>query len=485
MAATFPAMKKNVMRPLLVFVATSALIACAWWWQRAGEIQVLVRTCRPAPPDLADAPPAMRDQILATDARTQTRFDAGAGLAQLSRIYHANGFFSEAMRCYEGLEKLEPSEPRWFHRHAAILAGYGEIEPALVLWRRVAVLAPAFLPAQLRIGDAELKSNHPAEAAASYNTVLQRDPGNAYALLGLARIDYEAQRWDQARSRLETVVSQTNYALGYDLIVTLYEKTGRPAQAVAIRAAHKASGAFRDPPDPWLDEIMDVCFDANRLALTAGFIARDGDKAKALQLLERAIALAPDSSALRFQTGLLHLAQGNTKDARDYLEQCTRLAPDFPDGWAQLSALQAKSGEKTAALRTLMAGLAQCPRSPGLHLMRAHTLRESGQNGEAIEEFRESIRLRPNEADAYIELANVFIELNQIDPALALLHQSLEAEPGNPMALGILTYHAITTGDESSALRWFGRIRQQPRVPAEQVANLRTAFQEQFGHALP
>lgn len=478
-------MKKNTGRAFLIFVAATIFVAGAWWWHRAGEIQTLVRAHRPVPPDLADAPPAMRDQIIASDARTQTRLGASAGLAQLSRLYHANGFLGEAVRCYEGLEKLDSSEPRWFHRHATILAGFGEIEPALVLWRQTAVLAPDFLPAQLRIGDAELKSNRPTAAAASYHAVLQRDPENSYALLGLARIDYEAQRWDQARSRLETVVSRTNYALGYDLIVTLYEKTGRPEQAVAIRAAHKASGAFRDPPDPWLDEIMDVCFDANRLALTAGFIAGNGDQAQALQLLERAITLAPEDASLRFQLAMLCLAQGNTSAARDQLKRCTRLAPDFPDGWAQLSQLQAQSGEPHAAAATLAAGLAQCPHSPGLHLMRARDLKKSDQPEEAIGEFSESIRLRPNEAAAYIELAYLLIALNRIDEAIPLLQQSLEAEPGNPMALSTLTFHAISTGNESAARRWFENIRRQPRVTLEEVAGLRAAFQEQFGHAPP
>ena len=314
--------------------------------------------------------------------------------------------------------------------------------------------------------------------------MLQRDPDNSYALLGLARLDYEAQHWDKAQERLETVVKQTDYTLGYDLIVTLYERTGQPERALAIRGAQKASGAFRDPPDPWLDEMMDVCFDPYRLALTAGFIARNGEPAKAVQLLERAIELAPDDVSSRFQLGTLSVSQRNFSVAREQLERCIRLAPDFADGWAQLSGLQTQLGENSDAARTLANGLAHCPQSPGLHLMRARDLQKTGLTGEAIGEFRESIRLRPNEAAAYIELANFLIKLGQTDEGVTLLQQSLEAEPGNPMALATLAYHAITTGDESSALRWFAKVRNQPRVPAEQIASLRAAFQEQFGHPL-
>ena len=468
----------------LSIAALAVTTSGAWLWQRASSAREIAAASLPAPPDLGKAPVALRDAMAVAQTQARSAFGARAGLANLSRIYHANGFLNEAVMCYEGLEQIEPSEPRWLHRHATILAGYGEIEPAVTLWHRVVTLTPSFLPAQLRLGDCELKSNHPAEATAAYVGVLQRDPGNSYALLGLARLDYEAQRWDKAQERLKTVVKQTDYTLGYDLIVTLYERTGQPERALAIRGAQKASGAFRDPPDPWLDEMMDVCFDPYRLALTAGFIARNGEPAKAVQLLERAIELAPDDVSSRFQLGTLSVSQRNFSVAREQLERCIRLAPDFADGWAHLSGLQTQLGENSDAARTLANGLAHCPQSPGLHLMRARDLQKAGLTGEAIGEFRESIRLRPNEAAAYIELANFLITLGQTDEGVTLLQQSLEAEPGNPMALATLAYHAITTGDESSALRWFAKVRNQPRVPAEQIASLRTAFQEQFGHPL-
>lgn len=476
---------KTKTRSILFALVALALVASGfWYWRNTGVIQTAVATSLPEIPDLSNAPVALREQVSAAETQAHSRFGAHAGLAQLSRIYHANGFLREAIQCYEGLEQLDPSEPRWLHLHASIIAGYGEVEPALALWKRVVTLAPNFFPAQLRLGDSQLKSNRAADAAATYNTVLQRDPTNSYAQLGLARLDFEAERWPEAQKRLESVVQQTNYVLGYDLIVTLYERTGQPERALAIRGSQKASGNFRDPPDPWLDDLMDVCFDPYRLALTAGFIARNGDPAKGVQLLERAIELAPNDVSSRFQLGTLSVVQKNFTVAREQLERCTRLAPDFADGWAHLSGLQSQLGDNSAALRTLEAGLAKCPQSPGLHLMRAQTLKKAGAVNESIAEYRESIRLRPNEADAYIELANFLIGLDQIDEALRLLQQSLEAEPANPAALSTLTFHAISTGDESNAQRWFSKIRQQPRVPSEQVSKLRAAYQEQFGRAL-
>ncbi len=477
-------MKKKPIFSLLAGTVVVSAALGAWGWLQAGKTQSQVVAALPTSPDVSNSPARLRDELSSADTEARSRLHARAGLVSLSRLYHANGFLNEAVQCYTELEVLDPTEPRWPHLHATILAGFGEIEPAIALWQRVVMRDPKYIPAQLRLGDGQLKSNHPDEAGATYSRVMSEDPSNSYALLGLARLDYEAGRWDKAQQRLETVVQQTNYTLGYDLIVTLYEKSGQTDRARAIRASQKASGAYRDPPDPWLDELMDVCYDPYRLALTAGFIARNGNPGKAAQLLQRAIELAPDDVASRFQLGTLSIEQKNFPVAREQLERCTRLAPEFADGWAQLSGLQTQLGETSAAASTLAAGLAHCPESPGLHLMRAHALKKAGSNSEAIAEFRESIRLRPNEADAYIELANFLINLGRVDEAVRLLEQSLEAEPGNPMAISTLAFHAITTGDESSALRWMARVRNQPRVAREQAEQLRAAYEQQFGHPL-
>lgn len=472
---------KKKWQPVLIACVLLATAAGAWWWQLAGDRLAVVMACLPATPDLTAAPQELRTRTVAAESRARSRATAAKGLAELGRLYHANGFLAEAMRCYAGLEQLAPGEPRWPHLHASILAGYGETEPALKLWRRVVELAPDYLPARLRLGDGLLKTNHPDEAAATYAEVLKRNPADSYALLGLARIDLEARRWDQARERLEKVVAQTNYELGYDLIVSLYERTGQPDRARAIRGSAKASGAYRDPPDPWLDELMDICFDPYRLALTAGIAARFGQPAVAVRLLERAVGLAPDDVSCRFQLGGLAVAQRNFPVAREQFERCTTLAPDFSDGWGQLSALQLQMGESAAAARTLAAGLARCPGSPGLHLMQARNQRDAGRIGEAIGEYQESIRLRPNEPEAYTELGNLYINLGRTPEGVEQMRRALEADPGDPTALGVLTFYSISTGDEAEARRWFARLRLQPRVPPPQTASLAEAYRQAFG----
>lgn len=475
-------MKPKFMRLALACAVLAAAGGGVWWWQ-AGRTQSRVAAFLPALPDLESAPAALREHLVQADARARRHFGAVQGFAELSRAYHANGFLDEAARCYQGLQELEPAEPRWPHLDATIRAGYGEVEPALELWQRVRTLAPDYLPAHLRSGDGFLKANRPQEAAAAYEAALRLERDNPYAVLGLARLDLEAGRWDKARQRLEQVVNKTNYALGYDLIVSLYERMGLTQRATAIRGMAKAFGTYRDAPDPWFDSLIEDCMEPYRLSLAAGTIARTGDPATALRLLERAVMVAPEDVSVRFQLGTLLVEQGRLTEAQEQLERCTTLAPEFADGWAHLSSLLARQGRVTAAERVLAEGLKNCPQSPGLHLMLARNHQQAGRLGEAILSFQTSIRLRPNEADAYIELGNLYIASGRDAEAVREMARALEAEPGNPIALGVLAFGAISTGTEEEARQWLARVRNQPRVQDEQLSRLVTAYQKRFGRA--
>lgn len=472
--------KTRVIVAFVVIVLGAAVTTI--WLQRADAHHQVIAQAVPNVPDLSAASPALRSRI--EDATNQIAQSHGsiAGLAELSRLYHANGFLAEAAQCYQGLEQLQASEPQWPHRHAAILAGYGDIEPALVLWQRAVKLAPTYLPARIRLADAFLKINQTEKAAAAYQEVLRQHPNDPYALLGLARLDWEGGRLDQARERLENVVNQTNFELGYDLIVSVYERLGLIERANAIRGTKKASGAYREITDPWMDALLADCFDPYRLTLAAGLADRNGDSPTAIQLLERAIQLAPQDVAGRFQLGGLYLQRGELKSAVQQFTSCTSIAPDFADAWIYLADAFERLSDATSAYRAILTGLEHCPDSPGLHLARARQLRKGKQTEEAGDEFKISIRLRPNEAAAYVELGSMYIEIERVADGVEQLRKALEAEPEHPGALSILAFHAIASRDETEARLWLIRVKRQPRVSKEQAETLFTDYRQTFGH---
>jgi tetratricopeptide (TPR) repeat protein len=466
-----------------VIAGLAVVAAAVFFWWRAGNQREIVAASIPPQPDLGALPAEMRQRVAASEKRARRGPDRVAALGELSVLYHANGFFTQAGQCYQGLLQVDAANPRWAHRYATILAGYGQLEEALLLWRRAVELAPDFLLVRLKLGDALLKTNRNAEAAMVYDAVLKREPDNPYALLGLARIDMDAKRWQAARNRLEVVVAKTNYTIGYDLLPTVCEYLGDTRRAESIRGQRKDSGAFVDVPDPWIDELFDDCYDTYRLILAGGSADQSGDHRTAMRRLDRAAILKPGDVAIQFKLAAIDVELHDSTGARRHFERCVALAPDFPDGWIELVLLLKKMGDREASERALATGLVHCPRSPGLHLERGRQLSAAGRLTEAVGEFQESIRLRPNEAVAYIDLASAYFGLDRIDEALVELRQSLMVEPQNPMALSTLALHAIRTGDEPGATELLKRIRMQPRIFPEDLETLVRGYRERFGRS--
>lgn len=453
-----------------------------WWWHGYRLGRVIAKSL-PARPDLSGAAAELRLRVREANEHAAHGPDQVAALGELARLYHANGYLPEALLCYQCLELLEPKVPRWKYRHALIVSGFGELGLAVALLHQIIELDPNYLPARLRLGEILLKDNQFKEAIAVYEATQAREPGEPYSLLGLARCDMDRELWSAACQKLEKVVAATNYALGYDLIVPVYEHLGMNDRAAEIRGRMKAWGAFRDMADPWMEELNADCYDAYQLAVAAGALKVRGEKEGERTLLERAVQLAPKNAPLHFQFALFLIDSSEYAKGRRELELCTQLDPTFADGWAYLSGVMSTMGDATGAQRIFTEGLAHCPNSPGLHRMYAKQLQGQGRVDEAIQQFRESIRLRPTEVDAYIELGMALFGANRSEEALKEFNRALEAEPENPMALSTLAFYAISTGDETAARQWMRRVHSQPRVLRDDLDHLTAAFQQAFGHA--
>ncbi|MEZ5276572.1 MAG: tetratricopeptide repeat protein [Opitutaceae bacterium] len=464
------------------FGAVLLLVLSGWWWWRGiAEENGVIAASIPEQPDLAAWPSLFVKRLSTSEERARSGPDRLRGLAELSRLYHANGFYEEAVACYTGLLRVDPGNAVWPHRLAFLLAESGRLEEALALWRMTVAIAPDFPPARIRLGDALLKMNRWAEAAEVYQAALDRDETQAHAQLGLARVDFEHGDWEAARIRLEEAGRLSGQRIGRDLLPTVLEALGDEDEAAAIRGEAKAFGAYSDIRDPWLEELFEDCYDTYRLAVAAGDAGHAGDNPMAIHRLERALRLDPENYQLQYQLGMLYVAMGDLNRARGLFESCTVIAPEFPDGWAQLEVLQRKAGQNAAADLTLTRGLQHCPDSPGLHLANGRRLVELGRKDEAIGELQESIRLRPQEANAYFDLARIHFEREEVEAGMELIRAALVAEPDFPVGLVLMVNYSINNGDEAAARDWLARARHQSRITPEELEGMRSAYATRFG----
>lgn len=463
---------------VLGLVLAGLLVGLGW---RVTVRREIARASVPVRPELGAWPGELTERIASGEAQARGWWRPAGGLAVLSRLYHANGFYKEALQCLAGLERLERGEARWPHLQAVILAEFGRLDDARPAFERAVARAPDYAPARLRLGDVRLKTNQTAAAAEAYAAVLAREADQAFALLGLAKVALAGGDWAKARDHLERVVAaHADFIGGLSLLVTVREHFGDKPGADVLRAMI-GKREFTELPDPWRDQLADEGYDPYLLSVAASKANFAGDTVAARRWLARAIALAPQAAAYRRQLGKILLELREYAAARSQLEKAVALEPGDSDAWALLVFLFSAMGDRVRGEQALAAGLARCPESAALHQTYGQRLGRAGRPLEAIAELKTAQRLRPNEATAYLDLAMIYFREERLDEAVAELKGALAAQPGHPLALSALARHAAGSGDEAAARHWIRQLREQSRVPTGDLKIITEDYVRRFG----
>jgi putative PEP-CTERM system TPR-repeat lipoprotein len=206
---------------------------------------------------------------LAADAR-QRQPDAPGGYKLEGDVHSAQGNHAAALQAYEKALALDPRGPFLVQVYGALikLGRQGDADTRANVWLRE---HPADIPTRLYFASSKLVKNEPRAAIPHYQAVLKVDPDNLAALNDLA--------WS-------------------------YQRLGdRQALGFAQRAYQLA------PDNP---AIID----------TLGWIyLEQGELARALPLLQKASALAPQSAEIHYHYGMLLARSGDKRGARRELEK--------------------------------------------------------------------------------------------------------------------------------------------------------------------
>ena len=437
----------------------------------------------PPAPVFSSRVAGLKARVASAEGSARSYWRPGTGLAELSRLYQANGFYNEALQCLAGLQQLERAEARWPHLQAAMLGEFGQLDEALPAQQRAVLLAPSYGPARLRLGDMLLKTNQTVAANLAYAEVLRREPANPYALLGLAKSAVGQGNWVEAGAWLQQARdAHPDFIGGLSLLVTVREHLNDQAGADALRAMI-GKREFTELADPWRDALTDDCYDPYLLSVAAAKANFSGEGKTARRWLEQAMALAPTDHAYRRQLGKLLLETREFGPAQWQLEKAVALAPDDSEAWSLLILLFNAQGNRAAAERALASGLVYCPSSAALRYTNGQRLSQAGPYPEAISELQMARRLRPNEANASIDLALIYFRQERLAEAVAELKTALTVQPGHPLALGTLARYAIGTADEPAARHWIRQLRLQPRVPLADLNQITAEYQQLFKRA--
>ena len=438
------------------FVVCIALGALFLWVGREGfdrkQLSEAMRNQLPALPDTGEWPVAFERALSDAVAEISPKGSALTGLKELAMLYHANAFTEEAKICYQLLEKHEPDHPRWVYFPALLSLDQGDLAAGETLLVKAMARDPDYLPLVLKLGDVRFKSGQPKAALEAYRKCLLLDAKNPQALFGVVREQLRRGENNDARFLLvELLQAVPDFGPGHMLMAQLLDQIGDSRGAEESRKLGKDHGPYSGPADPWLEEMMERCYDADRLVVLADQYFIVGRFDDAFRTYNRAATLSPDLPTVPLIRGFRLAELGNLRAAVHSFEAATQLGGDTTIAYAELSGLHRKLQEYPKAIDTVRRGLDENPASARLHTSLGELLLLQGEKVEAVGHFHTALQLDPSRVKAIKGLAQALWDQGLMGEAIDQLLELRRLSPSDIYSRSTLAEYYFARGELEKA----------------------------------
>jgi protein O-GlcNAc transferase len=180
-----------------------------------------------------------------------------------------------------------------------------------------------------------------------------------------------------------------------------------------------------------------------------GVIAhQQGDHARALELIQRSLALAPLNAGFQMNYGAVLVFLGRCDEALACYREAVQLQPQSAHIHCRLGRMLEMRGELSLAIASYRDAVRVQPDSAEAHFSLGNALLVRGDPAEAVECYQDTLQLQPKHAEAHSNLGVALFDLGRIAEAAASYERALQAQPIYPEALNNL----------GNALRELGRL---------------------------
>lgn len=169
-------------------------------------------------------------------------------------------------------------------------------------------------------------------------------------------------------------------------------------------------------------------------------LVRTGRAAQARALLMRAMPTAKGSDAgwLCQSMSQVAMAEKLADQAQYYAERATTLAPNEPEGYVNLAAIQWSLGKTATAIDTAQAAVSRFPGSRNAHATLLNFYLREDRFAEVMVGCRTAMALFPSDSQFATMHGTMLLGLGRPEEAVALLREVARREPRNIRAWGSL-----------------------------------------------
>jgi Flp pilus assembly protein TadD len=263
--------------------------------------------------------------------------------------YLESGDLLSAIRHLRAAVTLQPHDMAGLDALAAALERHGDVDLALVTYRRLIAESNARPAVYVRLGALLLATGRGEEAATVYSEGLRRQPDEAGLLRGLSSLelrDGDPERALEHALRIRALYPDTATDAFHRGLV--FERLGRTTDA---EQAYREAITIEPASWPAMNNLAVLLVATNRAAeglayaeRAAGFVEGHGavlhtlgwslwstDRHReAVETLQRAHAIHPEVPVVNYHLGLAYASAGEAELGHDFVARALELDPDFP-----------------------------------------------------------------------------------------------------------------------------------------------------------
>ena len=391
--------------------------------------------------DLTGAPDEMAELILASQSLVNRQPSSADAWTELAARLLANRFFVQAAHCYEAAIRLEAGWERHY-LHGIALESVNATG-AQQAFEEAVLLHQEYPPVYARLALCHEAMGEDEFAARDWRRVLELEPKNYAAQLGLARIAMGKNNLQEARQAAQqAVLSEPSQREAHILLIQIFSRLGNQFKAAEhqqlladcrgtefslhdpilarveafqtvhefVRVSREADRAVREGDLQAMivasEKLVELQPNYATPAVNLGTAIGDlGQAQKAIELLQEATQQFPESARAHLNLGLILARSGQMIAARSSLERAVQVKPDYAQGYLYLGFLLQESQELEAASHAFRQALAARPDFTDAHLGLAQTLQSLGDREEAKKHYRLVLKFRAGDVTAQRALA--------------------------------------------------------------------------------
>ena len=351
---------------------------------------------------------------------------------ELGMVFMAHGHTKQGIDCFRNAERFQPTDPRWPYLEGICMGS----KAAIPKFQRAVTLggnSPDVL--RLRLAETLVKADEPQSAAKEFEKVLQFDPKNARAHLGLARIAHGRGDYDESLKHLEYCTNdvRTQKAAG-QLLLQIHRLRHDELAAADISRQIQKMGKDVDWPDPFVEEVLNHETGVKNAINRAQSLMQNDEIEEAVELLKKAIEEHPHSLPALFLLGRAYTDQGEYAAAEEVLKSAVKLDPDSSGTYFRLGVAQSRQRRYEEAAKSFRLAVEKQPDFSAAYYQLALCLLNIQDLPGANEAIRGAIHANANFADAHRVLGSILADEGKIEEAMVELQTALKLDPDNRQA---------------------------------------------------